>query len=72
VKPDILRPDDKGEDMRIGIAADHGGFGLKEDLRSRLTAAGHEAVGFGATGSSQAATTRISLLRWRGQSRQAE
>jgi ribose 5-phosphate isomerase B len=34
--------------MRIGIAADHGGFGLKEDLRSRLTAAGHEVVGFGA------------------------
>jgi len=34
--------------MRIGIAADHGGFGLKEDLRSRLTAAGHDVVDFGA------------------------
>src|ERR1700736_1247397 len=34
--------------MRIGIAADHGGFGLKEDLRSRLTAAGHDIVDFGA------------------------
>lgn len=34
--------------MRIGIAADHGGFGLKEDLRGRLTAAGHEVVDFGA------------------------
>src|SRR6201981_2737776 len=34
--------------MRIGIAADHGGFGLKEDLRRRLTAAGHEIVDFGA------------------------
>ena len=34
--------------MRIGIAADHGGFGLKEDLRVRLTAAGHEVVDFGA------------------------
>lgn len=34
--------------MRIGIAADHGGFGLKEDLRERLAAAGHEIVDFGA------------------------
>lgn len=34
--------------MRIGIAADHGGFGLKEDLRERLAAAGHELVDFGA------------------------
>jgi len=34
--------------MRIGIAADHGGFGLKEELRGRLTAAGHEIVDFGA------------------------
>ena len=35
--------------MRIGIAADHGGFGLKEDLRRRLAAAGHDVVDFGAT-----------------------
>jgi ribose 5-phosphate isomerase B len=34
--------------MRIGIAADHGGFGLKEDLRGRLGAAGHDVVDFGA------------------------
>ena len=34
--------------MRIGIAADHGGFELKEELRERLTAAGHEVVDFGA------------------------
>jgi len=34
--------------MRIGIAADHGGFGLKEDHRGRLTAAGHDVVDFGA------------------------
>jgi ribose 5-phosphate isomerase B len=34
--------------MRVGIAADHGGFGLKEDLRGRLTAAGHEILDFGA------------------------
>lgn len=34
--------------MRIGIAADHGGFELKENLASRLRAAGHEVVDFGA------------------------
>ena len=34
--------------MRVGIAADHGGFGLKEDLLARLRAAGHEVVDFGA------------------------
>ena len=34
--------------MRIGIAADRGGFGLKEELRGRLTAAGHDVVDFGA------------------------
>ena len=34
--------------MRIGIAADHGGFGLKDDLCGRLTAAGHDVVDFGA------------------------
>jgi ribose 5-phosphate isomerase B len=35
--------------MRLGIATDHGGFGLKEDLLARLRAAGHEVVDFGAT-----------------------
>jgi len=34
--------------MRVGIATDHGGFGLKEDLLNRLRAAGHEIVDFGA------------------------
>src|SRR6266478_1130422 len=34
--------------MRIGIATDHGGFGLKEELLARLRAAGHEVVDFGA------------------------
>lgn len=33
--------------MRIGIATDHGGFGLKEDLRTKLAAAGHDVVDFG-------------------------
>ena len=30
--------------MRIGIATDHGGFGLKEELVTRLKTAGHEVV----------------------------
>ena len=34
--------------MRVGIATDHGGFELKEDLAVRLKAAGHEVVDFGA------------------------
>jgi ribose 5-phosphate isomerase B len=31
----------------IGIAADHGGFGLKEELAGRLRAAGYEVTDFG-------------------------
>jgi ribose 5-phosphate isomerase B len=34
--------------MRIGIASDHGGFSLKEELLAQLRAAGHEVVDFGA------------------------
>src|SRR5258708_2664626 len=34
--------------MRVGIATDHGGFSLKEELLSQLRAAGHEVVDFGA------------------------
>lgn len=34
--------------MRVGIATDHGGFGLKEDLLAHLRAEGHEVVDFGA------------------------
>ncbi len=33
--------------MAIGIAADHGGFDLKEDLLARLRGAGHEVTDFG-------------------------
>ena len=33
--------------MRVGIATDHGGFGLKEELVTQLRAAGHEVVDFG-------------------------
>lgn len=34
--------------MRVGIATDHGGFSLKEELAARLKAAGYEVVDFGA------------------------
>jgi ribose 5-phosphate isomerase B len=34
--------------MRIGIATDHGGFNLKEELVNQLREAGHEVVDFGA------------------------
>ena len=34
--------------MRIAIGADHAGFALKEQLRQRLAAEGHEVVDFGA------------------------
>ena len=34
--------------MRIGIAADHGGFELKVQLTAALEAAGHEVADFGA------------------------
>lgn len=34
--------------MRVGIATDHGGFGLKEELVGCLRAAGHEVIDFGA------------------------
>jgi ribose 5-phosphate isomerase B len=32
---------------RVGIAADHGGYELKEYLAKRLMEAGHEVIGFG-------------------------
>jgi len=34
--------------MRVGIATDHGGYGLKEELLAQLRGAGHEVVDFGA------------------------
>jgi ribose 5-phosphate isomerase B len=35
--------------MRVGVAADHGGFELKQRLTEDLTALGHTAVDFGAS-----------------------
>ncbi len=34
--------------MKIGVACDHGGFGLKQELAARLRKSGHEVVDFGA------------------------
>jgi ribose 5-phosphate isomerase B len=34
--------------MRLGIATDHGGLGLKEELVAHLRDAGHEVIDFGA------------------------
>ncbi len=34
--------------MRLGIATDHGGFNLKEELIGQLLGSGHEVVDFGA------------------------
>jgi ribose 5-phosphate isomerase B len=34
--------------MRVGIATDHGGFGLKQDLVEQLRAAGYQVIDFGA------------------------
>ena len=36
--------------MRIGIAADHGGFALKQELFAELRAAGYAVTDFGASG----------------------
>jgi ribose 5-phosphate isomerase B len=35
--------------MHLGIATDHGGFHLKQDMLARLRAAGHDVVDFGAS-----------------------
>jgi len=38
----------RSRNMRVGIATDHGGFILKEELIVKLRAAGHDVVDFGA------------------------
>ncbi len=34
--------------MRVGIATDHGGFALNDELIAKLRGAGHEVIDFGA------------------------
>jgi ribose 5-phosphate isomerase B len=38
----------RGNFVRVGIATDHGGFALKEELIARLRSAGYEVFDFGA------------------------
>jgi glycerate kinase len=49
--------------MRGGIATDHGGFGLKEELVAHLRGAGHEVIEFGAHGLSRATIIPTSSSR---------
>jgi ribose 5-phosphate isomerase B len=46
-RSDLVKQNE-GAIMRVGIAADHGGFELKEKLAAQLRVAGYEAVDFGA------------------------
>ena len=39
--------------MRVGIASDHGGFDLKQELVGQLRSAGHEIIDFGANNLNQ-------------------
>jgi ribose 5-phosphate isomerase B len=45
--------------MRVGMAADHGGFELKVQLTAALEAAGYEVTDFGAHELGQEMTTLI-------------
>jgi ribose 5-phosphate isomerase B len=38
----------KERDMRVGIATDHGGFALKQEVMTHLREGGHDVVDFGA------------------------
>ena len=49
----------------IGIAADHGGYELKEYLAGKLREAGYEVVDFGDGGRKRMTTIRILSCRWR-------
>ena len=48
VLPHASLDTEKGDGMRVGIATDHGGFNLKEELVTYLRKAGHEVVEYGA------------------------
>ena len=53
-----------GKLQRIGIAADHGGYELKEYLAGKLRAAGYEVVDFGDGRRKRTMTIRILSCRW--------
>ena len=50
--------------MRVGIATDHGGFGLKQEFIVHLRATGHEVIDFGAHSLTRQTTIPISSCRW--------
>ena len=52
--------------MRIGMAADHGGFELKERLAALLKEAGHDVVDFGPSALDPRTTIPILWFPWRG------
>jgi len=54
---------------RVGVAADHGGFALKEQLVGMLRGAGHEVLDFGDDEPKPGDTMQIMLCLWPMQSR---
>ena len=50
--------------MRVGIATDHGGFSLKEELIARLRAAGHEIVDDRHGRGSTIVTSQLPVEHW--------
>ena len=64
----------KGSRMRVGVATDHGGFGLKKDLVSKRKAPGHAVVDFGVRATATLGPNRLKQpheysLHWRAQRR---
>ena len=57
--------------MRIGIAADHGGFALKNAIASKLRSSGHEVVDFGAHALDLADDYPDFVIPWRDRSPRA-
>jgi len=53
-----------GTPKRIGVAADHGGFELKEYISRMLREAHYEMVDFGDNSRSRTMIIPISLCRW--------
>jgi len=57
--------------MRIGMAADHGGFESKVQLTAALNAAGYEVADFGAHHLATGMTARVLRRPWPGRWRGA-
>ena len=57
--------------MKIAVAADHGGFEMKQVLVARLRSVGHEVTDFGATRLIPTTTTLTTSSHWPGPYRPA-